>query len=87
MGTGDAGSFCVAVLGVHMVSTVKVDSRSKIAAGAPAFWSIFQTESRRKRQRLSLEKPQASHPTMLFTSHCPEVSHEIMSICVESWEM
>ena len=83
MGTGDAGSFCVAILGMHMVSTLKVDSRSKIAAGAPA----FQTESRRKRQRLSLEKPQASHPTMLFTSHCPEVSHEIMSICVESWEM
>lgn len=87
IGTGDAGSFCVGILGINMVSTLKVDSWSKIAAGAPAFWSIFQTESRRKRQRLSFEKPQASHLTVLFTSHCPKVSHEIMSICVESWEM
>ena len=36
IGTGDAGSFCVGILGINMVSTLKVDSWSKIAAGGSA---------------------------------------------------
>lgn len=52
-----------------------------MAARAPAIRAILQTGSRKKRGKLSFRESQKFHPTVLFTSHWPEVSCKTTSVC------